>query len=85
MAADRADTGSPAAEMLAQVDRAALRAANAQAASARSVAGGTPSAPAPKPKAPPQPPQTRDSQGKIKNARQMMEENQRYAAELAAM
>ena len=81
----RAETYSPAAELLAQGERASLRGAAAQAAAARSVGGGSSShAPKPAPKPIPKPPSVRTDDGKRKNPREYMAEAQRYAAELAA-
>lgn len=81
----RAETYSPAAELLAQGERASLRGAAAQAAAARSVGGGSPShTPKPAPKPIPKPPSVRTDDGKRKNPREYMAEAQRYAAELAA-
>ena len=83
--ASRADTHSPAAAMLAQMDQATLRAANAQAAGARAVTGGAPAhrPQAAKPK-PPEKPSSRDATGKLKNPKQFMAESQAYAEQMQA-
>jgi hypothetical protein len=82
--AERADSASPAAEMINNLDRATLRAANAQAASARSVTGGSAAAPRPAPKAPPAKPSPRDQTGRLKKPADYMRESQEYVAALAA-
>ncbi len=76
----RADTASPAAAMIEQVDRAQMRAAAAQASNARSIAGGGGSpTPAPRRPAPPAKPGHRDANGKMKDPRTFMQEAQAYA------
>jgi hypothetical protein len=83
--ASRADTHSPAAAMLNRMDQATLRAANAQAASARAVTGGAPAhVPKPAKPKPPEKPNPRDATGKLKNTRDFMRESQSYAETLAA-
>ena len=83
--ADRSETASPAAEIINEIDRTTLRAAQQQAAGARSISGGgaAPQATARSQRLVPQKPSTRDANGRIKPARQMMEETQAYAQQLA--
>jgi hypothetical protein len=82
--AERADSASPAAEMINNLDRATLRAANAQAAGARAVTGGSAAAPRSQPKAAPAKPTPRDSTGRLKKPQDYMRESQEWAAAVAA-
>jgi hypothetical protein len=80
--ASRVDTGSPAAAMMAQVDRATMAAAQAQAQGARTVGGSAPVAQRPGPRQPPAKPSPRQANGKLKSPEQFMAEQQQYAAAL---
>jgi hypothetical protein len=79
----RADTYSPAAELLAKAERANLRGAQAQAAAARSVGGGAASAPHQQPKTQPKPPSSTDANGKRLSPREYMAKQLAYQTELA--
>jgi hypothetical protein len=81
--AERADTASPAADMLAAIDRTTLQAAGVQAGAARSVAGGT-AAVQPARRALPKPPDIHDAQGRRKDPRTFMAEQQAYRAAMIA-
>lgn len=78
----RAETGSPAADMLNTIDRTMLAGAAAQAGAARSVGGGSAAIPpARRPTAPIQP-SPFDASGKRKDTRTHMAELQQYAEQL---
>lgn len=79
--ADRAEMGSPAAEIINHVDQATLRAAQAQAASARAVSGSGGTV-ATQRKVAPTPPARKDASGKMKPIQQYMDEVQAYRASL---
>lgn len=66
--AARADGNSPAAEMVAQIDQVAIKAAQQQAANARTVGSGNANAPRQAPPAPPQKVSTTHPNGKRKTA-----------------
>jgi hypothetical protein len=75
---ERAETYSPAANLINAVDRTTLAAAAAQAGAARSVAGGNSAAPQQR-RRPPTPPSPTRPDGSRKTPREFMAETQRYA------
>jgi len=85
LAEERADTGSPAAAVLSQIDRAQLAAANAQAGAARSVGGGGTAAVAPRRRQAPPAPAMTDANGKRKPAKIWAEEMSAYQQQVAAL
>jgi hypothetical protein len=72
------DTGSPAAAVLARSDQTMRAAANAQAAGARSVAGGTGAAQPAAKRPPPPKPTNRRPDGKLKSPAEFMAEQQAW-------